>query len=171
MAKHDIEIRRFLAWRKKVRGKTSSIRMCEVIFVGVTMLWSKMGKPPLKTAIYMFIERNEYQEQLISGQLFQEVIDKIIANPNDDGSGYYLSDSKEIMSHKDIKQLKKEMVDIIKDLSTNNTVERYEAVFRTCERYEAWALNKKSQESEDITKQESFETWPTLPLAISSNRT
>ena len=163
MAKHDMEIRRYLAWRKKVKGKPIQIRIYEVIYVGVTMLWSK-------TAIDKFVERNEYQDQLINGRLFQEVIDKIIANPNEDRSGYYLPDSEERMSYEDIKQLKKIKDDAIKELSTNKPVKRYAAVFRMCERYETWALNKKLQESEDITKQGAFEASLTLPLTISSNR-
>ncbi len=51
MTKHDVEIRRYLAWRRKVRGKTIPIRLYELIYVGLTMLWSKMEKPPLKTQI------------------------------------------------------------------------------------------------------------------------
>ena len=103
--------------------------------------------------------------------MFQEVIDKIIANPSEDRSGYYLPDSEERMSYEDIKQLKKIKDDAIKELSTNKLVKRYEVVFRMCERYEAWALNKKLQESADITKQAAFETCPTLPLTIGSHRT
>ena len=74
MAKHDIEIRRYLVWRRKVRGKPTPIRLYELIYVGLTMLWSKMGKPSLKTAIYKFVERKEYEEELMSGQLFQKLI-------------------------------------------------------------------------------------------------
>ena len=79
-------------------------------------------------------------------------------------------DSEERMSYEDIKQLKKIKDDAIKELSTNKPVKRYEVVFRMCERYETWALNKKLQESEDITKQVAFEASLTLPLTISSNR-
>ena len=170
MAKHDMEIRRYLAWRKKVKGKPIQVRIYEVIYVGLTMLWSKMGKSSLRTTLDKFVERNEYQDQLISGRLFQEVIDKIIANPSEDRSGYYLPDSGERISYEDIKQLKKIKDDAIKELSTNKLVKRYEVVFRMCERYEAWALNKKLQESVDITKQAAFETCPTLPLTIHPNR-
>ena len=90
MAKHDVEIRRYLAWRKTVRGKTIPVRLYEIIYVGLVMLWSKMGKPPLKSAIYNFIDRKKYSEQLMSGQLFQKLIDEIKENPNEDGSGYFL---------------------------------------------------------------------------------
>jgi len=170
MAKHDMEIRRYLAWRKKVKGKPIQVRIYEVIYVGVTMLWSKMGKTPLRTALDKFVERNEYRNQLMSGRLFQEVIDKIISNPNEDRSGYYLPDSGEIINYADIKQLQKIKDETIKELSTNKLVKRYEVVFRMCEHYEAWALNKKLQESRDITKQAAFETCPTLPLTIHPNR-
>jgi len=116
VAKHDIEIRRYLAWRRKVRGKPISIRLYELIYVGLTMLWSKMGKPPLKTAIYKFVERNEYEEAFMSGQLFQKLIKEIKENPSEDKTGYYLSDSREQLTHEDIKQIEKEKDSIVKEL-------------------------------------------------------
>ena len=166
MAKHDIEIRRYLAWRRKVRGKPIPIRLYELIYVGLTMLWSKMGKPPLKTAIYQFIERKEYEEELMSGQLFRKLIKEIKENSSDDKTGYYLSDSREQLTYEDIKQIEKEKDSIIKELSTNNLVERYETISRLCKLYQSWALEKKSQQAEDITRQESFETYPYLPLKL-----
>ena len=166
MAKHDVEIRRYLAWRRKVRGKPISVRLYEIIYVGLVMLWSKMNKPPLKTAICNFIERNEYQEQLLNGLLFEKLIKEIKENPCEDRTGYYLSDSREQLTHEDIKQLIKEMYSIIKELQTNKLVERYQAVFRFCELYQTWALEKKSQQAEDITRQESFEIFQNLPLKI-----
>ena len=166
MAKHDIEIRRYLACRRKVRGKPISIRLYELIYVGLTMLWSKMGKPPLKTAIYKFVERNEYEEAFMSGQLFQKLIKEIKENPSEDKTGYYLSDSREQLTHEDIKQIEKEKDSIVKELSTNSLVERYETVSRLCKLYQSWALDKKSQQAEDITRQESFEIYPYLPLKL-----
>ena len=166
MAKHDIEIRRYLAWRKKVREKPIPIRLYELIYVGLTMLWSKMGKPPLKTAIYQFIERKEYEEELMSGQLFRKLIKEIKEDSSDDKTGYYLSDSREQLTYEDIKQIEKEKDSIIKELSTNNLVERYETISRLCKLYQSWALEKKSQQAEDITRQESFETYPYLPLKL-----
>ena len=166
MAKHDVEIRRYLAWRKTVRGKTIPVRLYEIIYVGLVMLWSKMGKPPLKNAIYNFIDRKKYSEQLMSGQLFQKLIDEIKENPNEDGSGYYLSDSGEQLTHEDVEQLEKEKDATIRELFTNNRVERYQAVFQFCKLYQSWALAKKSQQAEDITKQQSFEIYPELPLEI-----
>ena len=166
MSKHDVEIRRYLVWRKKVRGKPISIRFYEIIYVGLTMLWSKMKKPPLKTAIYKFIERKEYEEELVSGQLFRKLIKEIKENPSEDETGYYLSDSREELTHEDIKQIEKEKDSITKELSTNNMVERYKKVFKLCKLYQSWALKKKSQQSEDITRQESFEIHPYLPLNL-----
>ena len=166
MAKHDVEIRRYLAWRRKVRGKPISIRLYEIIYVGLTMLWSKMGKPPLKIVIYQFIERKEYDEELMSGQLFRKLIKEIKENPSEDKTGYYLSDSREQITHEDIKQIEKEKDSVIKKLYTNNLVERYNTVFRLCKLYQSWALKKKLQQAEDITRQESFEIYPYLPLNL-----
>ena len=166
MAKHDIEIRRYLAWRRKVRGKPIPIRLYELIYVGLTMLWSKIGKPSLKTAVYKFVERKEYEEELMSGQLFQKLIEEIKENPSEDKTGYYLSDSREQLTHEDIKQIEKEKDSIIKILSTNNLVERYKTVSRLCKLYQSWALKKKSHQAEDITRQESFEIYPYLPLNL-----
>ena len=166
MVKHDIEIRRYLAWRKTVRGKTIPIRLYEIIYVGLVMLWSKMGKPPLRSAIYQFIERKKYEEELMNGQLFQKLIKKIKENPSEDGSGYYLSDSREQLTHEDLQRLEEEKNSIVKKLITNNRVKRYYTVFKFCELYQSWALTKKSEQAEDITKQENFEIHPELPLKI-----
>ena len=130
------------------------------------MLWSKMGKPSLKTAVYKFVERKEYEEELMSGQLFQKLIEEIKENPSEDKTGYYLSDSREQLTHEDIKQIEKEKNSVIKKLSRNNLVERYETVSRLCKFYQSWALEKKSQQAEDITRQESFEIYPYLPLNL-----
>ena len=166
MTKHDIEIRRYLAWRRKVRGKPIPIRLYELIYVGLTMLWSKMGRPPLRSAIYQFIERKEYEEELMTGHLFQKLIGEISENPCEDKTGYYLSDSKEQLTNKDMVQLEKDKDSIVKELTTNNIVERYYTVFMFCEVYQSWALKKKAQQEEDITKQENFEIFPELPLKI-----
>ena len=134
--------------------------------MGLVMLWSKMDKPPLKTAIFNFIDRKKYSEHLMSGQLFQKLIDEIKENPNEDGSGYFLPYTGEQITHKNMKQLEKEKDATIKELFTNNRVERYQAVFRFCEFYQSWALAKKSKQAEDITKQQTFETHTDLPLKI-----
>ena len=167
MTKHDMEIRRYLTWRKKVRGKPIPIRLYEVIYVCLTMLWSNMNKPPLKSALYKFVKRKEYEDELTSCQLFKKIIDEIKSNPSDDGSGYFLPDSGEQITHENIKQLERERNSALKELSTNKIDKRYQIVFKMCKEYEAWALMKKSQQAEDITKQESFENYPSLPLKIS----
>ena len=166
MAKHDVEIRRYLAWRKKVRGKTIPVRLYEIIYVGLVMLWSKMGKPSLHRVLHEYIDRTNYEKELMSGDLFQKLIDEIKANPNEDGSGYYLSDSGEQLTHKDVEQLEKEKNATIQELFTNNRVGRYQVVFRFCELYQSWALTKKLQQAGDVTKQENFEAHSELPLKI-----
>jgi predicted DNA binding protein len=125
-----------------------------------------MEKPPLKNAIYQFIERKEYEEELMSGRLFRKLIEEIKENPSEDETGYYLSDSREELTHKDIEQIEKQKDSVIKELSTNNLIERYKTVYRLCKLYQSWALKKKSQQAEDITKQESFEIYPYLPLNL-----
>ena len=87
MVKHDVEIRRYLAWRKSVRGKTIPIRLYEIIYVGLVMLWSKMGKPPLNKAIHEYIDRANYKKELMSGDLFQKLINEIKETPAEDKTG------------------------------------------------------------------------------------
>ena len=166
MAKHDIEIRRYLAWRKTVRGKNIPIRLYEIIYVGLIMLWSKMGKPPLSRAIHEYINRTNYKKELMSGDLFQKLINEIKETSCDDKTGYYLANSREILSQKELEQINKEKESIVQELVTNNKVERYRAVLKFCELYQSWALAKKSEQAEDITKQENFENHPELPLKI-----
>ena len=83
-----------------------------------------------------------------------------------DKTGYYLENSRETLSQKELEQLNKEKESIVKELATSNKVERYRAVFKFCERYQSWALAKKSEQAENITKQENFEIYPELPLKI-----
>ena len=166
MIKHDVEIRRYLAWRKKVKGKTIPVRLYEIIYVGLVMLWSKMGKPPISRAIHEYIDRTNYKKELMSGDLFQKLITEIKETPCEDKTGYYLANSRETLSQKDLEQFNIEKELIVKELAINNRVERYRAVFKFCELYQSWALAKKSQQAEDITKQENFEFHPELPLKI-----
>ena len=130
------------------------------------MLWSKMGKPPLSRAIHEYVYRKEYKEELMTGHLFQKQISEIKETPCEDKTGYYLENSSEILSQKELEQLNKEKESIVKELTTNNMVKRYHTVLKLCELYQSWALEKKSEQSEDITKQESFEIYPELPLKI-----
>jgi len=166
VVKHDVEIRRYLAWRKTVRGKTIPIRLYEIIYVGLVMLWSKMDKPTLNRAIHEYIDRTNYKKELMSGDLFQKLITEIKETSCEDKTGYYLANSRETLSQKELEQLNKEKESIVQELATNNKVERYRAVFKFCEFYQSWALSKKSEQAEDITKQENFEIHPELPLKI-----
>ena len=134
--------------------------------MGLAMLWSKMGKPPLKRVIHEYVVRKQYKKELMSGDLFQKLINEIKETPTEDKTGYYLANSREIMSYKNLEQLKKEIDTVVKELTTNNKVERYRAVFKFCEFYQSWALSKKSEQAEDITQQQSFETHPELPIKI-----
>ena len=161
-----MEIRRYLAWRKKVRGKTIPVRLYEIIYVGLVMLWSKMGKPPLNRAIHEYIVRKQYKEELMSGSLFNKLVTEIKETPCEDKTGYYLANSSETLSQKDLDRLDKEKESIIQELKTNNKIERYQMVFKFCELYQSWAITKKSEQAEDITKQENFEIYPELPLKI-----
>jgi hypothetical protein len=164
--KHDVEIRRYLAWRKTVRGKKIAIRLYEIIYVELLMLWSKMGKPPLNRVIHEYIDRTNYKKELMSGNLFQKLINEIKETSCDDKTGYYLANSRETLSQKELEQINKEKESIVQELTTNNKIERYRAVFKFCDLYQSWALAKKSEQTEDITKQENFEIHPELPLKI-----
>jgi len=166
LAKHDIEIRRYLSWRKKVRGKPIPVRLYELMYVGLVMLWSKMGKPSLHKVLHEYIDRAIYEKELMSGDLFQKLINEIKETPCKDKTGYYLANSGETLSQKELEQFHKEKESIVQELKTNNRVERYRAVFKFCELYQSWALTKKLQQAGDVTKQENFEIYPELPLKI-----
>ena len=166
MAKHGLEIIRFLKWRKKVKGKTTLIRLYEIIYVGLLMLWSKRNKPPLKNTIHEFISRKEYEEDLSSGKLFDKLIREIKESPCDDKSGYYLKDSTEILDHNNIKEIFSYKKILLKELNTNSPVDRYTVIYEYAKKYYLWSLNKMEMESEDITKQQNFETSENPPLEI-----
>jgi|TARA_Y100000310_G_C20614164_1_gene779694 hypothetical protein len=155
-----------LAWRKKAKGKTISIRLYEIIYVGLLMLWSKMGKPPLDRAIYEYVRRDEYKEDLMSRKLFNKLIREIKETPCRDKTGYYLENSAEILTHQDLQKMNIEINSIVKRLTTNKIVERYSDIFEYCKQYYSWALNKKLQQSEDITEQQNFETSEEPPLKL-----
>jgi hypothetical protein len=125
-----------------------------------------MGKPSLDRVIHEYIDRTNYEKELMSGELFQKLINEIKETPTDDKTGYYLANSTEILNQKELEQLNKEKELIVQDLATNNRVERYRTIFKFCELYQSWAITKKSEQAEDITKQENFEIYPELPLKI-----
>jgi len=130
------------------------------------MLWSKMGKPPLDRAIYEYVRRDEYKEDLMSRKLFNKLIREIKETPCRDKTGYYLENSAEILTHQDLQKMNIEINSIVKRLTTNKIVERYSDIFEYCKQYYSWALNKKFKQSEDITKQQNFETSEEPPLKL-----
>ena len=130
------------------------------------MLWSKRGKPPLNRVIYEYVSREEYKEDLISGKLFNKLILEIKETPCKDKTGYYLENSSEILTHEELKKMNIEINSILKELATNKIVERYSVIYEYCKQYYSWALNKKFKQSEDITKQQNFETSEEPPLKL-----
>ena len=71
------------------------------------------------------INRKEFNEDFIKGQKIQQFIDEIKDNPCDDGSGYYISSSNEVLAKKDIKNLYKIKHAMKDELDTKNMIDRY----------------------------------------------
>jgi len=164
--RNDITIRRYIDWSKIVRNKPIHIRLYELIYFELLFKWLEMNKPPLHRLIYEIINSNTYEENFIKGIIFQKYIDEILETPCDDGSGYYNSDSREILSKINIKELY-DIKFLIKDeLNTVKFINRYNAVLNYCKIYESWCLEKKSKQVEDITKKERFDVTLDLPLKI-----
>ena len=165
--RNNITIRRYIDWSKIVRDKPIHIRLYELIYFELLFKWFEMNKPPLRRLIYEIINSDNYEENFINGKIFQEYIDEVLETPCDDGSGYYNSDSREILSKINIKELY-DIKFLIKDeLNTVKMIERYNAVLNYCKIYESWCLEKKSKQVEDITKKERFDVTLDLPLKIS----
>ena len=165
--RNDITIRRYINWSKIVRDKPIHIRLYELIYFEVLFKWLEMNKPPLHSLIYEIINSDTYEENFIKGKIFQKYIDEILETPCDDGSGYYNSDSREILSKINIKELY-DIKFLIKDeLNTVKFINRYNAVLNYCKIYESWCLEKKSKQVEDVTKKERFDVTLDLPLRIS----
>ena len=165
--RNDITIRRYIDWSKIVRDKPIHIRLYELVYFELLFKWLEMNKPPLRRLIYEIINSDNYEENFINGKIFQEYIDEVLETPCDDGSGYYNSDSREILSKINIKELY-DIKFLIKDeLNTVKMIERYNAVLNYCKIYESWCLEKKSKQVEDITKKERFDVTLDLPLKIS----
>ena len=165
--RNDITIRRYINWSKIVRDKPIHIRLYELIYFELLFKWLEMNKPPLHRLIYEIINSDTYEENFIKGIIFQKYIDEILETPCDDGSGYYNSDSREILSKINIKELY-DIKFLIKDeLNTVKFINRYSAVLNYCKIYESWCLEKKSKQVEDITKKERFDVTLGLPLRIS----
>ena len=165
--RNNITIRRYIDWSKIVRDKPIHIRLYELIYFELLFKWFEMNKPPLRRLIYEIINSDNYEENFINGKIFQEYIDEVLETPCDDGSGYYNSDSREILSKINIKELY-DIKFLIKDeLNTVKMIDRYNAVLDYCKIYESWCLEKKSKQVEDITKKERFDVTLDLPLKIS----
>ena len=99
----NIDIRRYISWKKIVKGKPIHIRLYELVYYELLITWLEMGKPPIRSTIYEMINRKEFNEDFIKGQKIQQFIDEIKDNPCDDGSGYYISSSNEVLAKKYIK--------------------------------------------------------------------
>ena len=165
--RNNITIRRYIDWSKIVRDKPIHIRLYELIYFELLFNWLEMNKPPLHRLIYEIINSDTYEENFIKGKIFQKYIDEILETPCDDGSGYYNSDSREILSKINIKELY-DIKFLIKDeLNTVKFINRYNAVLNYCKIYESWCLEKKSKQVEDVTKKERFDVTLDLPLKIS----
>ncbi len=165
--RNNITIRRYINWSKIVRDKPIHIRLYELIYFELLFKWFEMNKPPLHRLIYEIINSDTYEENFIRGKVFQKYIDEILETPCDDGSGYYNSDSREILSKINIKELY-DIKFLIKDeLNIVKMIDKYNAVLNYCKIYESWCLEKKSKQVEDITKKERFDVTLDLPLKIS----
>ena len=165
-ATKDIDIRRYITWKKIVKGKPIYIRLYELVYYELLIIWLEMGRPPIRSAIYEMINRKEFDESFIKGKKIQQYIDEVIDNQCEDGSGYYISSSNEILTKKDIKNLYKIKHTIKNELSKKNKVHRYHSIFVFCKIYESWALLKKDKQIRDVTKKERFDVTPDLPLKI-----
>ena len=166
----EIEIRRFIKWSKIVRGKPIQIRLYELIYLELLELWLQLNKPPLRRLIYETINSDDYDDKFIKGKVFQQYIDEVLETPCEDKSGYYITDSREILSEVNIKELYDIKFLIKSELNTVIMIDRYNAVYTFCRLYEEWCLKKKSEQVEDVTKKERFDVTKDLPIKISTQR-
>ena len=166
----DIEIRRFIEWSKIVRGKPIQIRFYELIYFELLNLWIELKQPPLRKLIYETINSNSYDEKFIKGKIFQEYINEILETPCEDKSGYYNSDSREVLSKINMKELYDVKFLIKSELNTVIMIDRYNAIYTFCRLYEEWCLKKKSEQIDDVTKKERFDVTKDLPIKISTQR-
>ena len=125
----NIDIRRYISWKKIVKGKPIHVRLYELVYYELLITWLEMDKPPIRSAINEMINRKEFNEDFIKGQKVQRFIDEIINNPCDDGSGYYISSSNEVLTKKDIKNLNKIKQAMKDKLNTKNMNDIYGSIF------------------------------------------
>jgi hypothetical protein len=166
----DIEIRRFMKWSKIVRGKPIQIRLYELIYFELLQLWIASNKPPLRKLIYETINSDSYNEKFVKGDIFQEYINEMLETPCEDKSGYYNTDSREILTKVNIKELYDVKFLIKSELNTVIMIDRYNAIYTFCRLYEEWCLKKKSEQVDDITKKERFDVTKDLPIKISEQK-
>ena len=163
----NIDLRRYLNWSRIVKGKPIQIRLYELIYYELLIMWFEMNKPPLRRLIYETINSQDFEENFIRGKIFQKYIDEILETPCEDGSGYYNPDSREILTEINIKELYDVKFLIKDELDNVKMIDRYNGIFTFCKIYEKWCLKKKSKQVEDITKKERFDVTSDLPLKIS----
>jgi len=164
----DIDIRRYITWKKIVKEKPIYIRLYELVYYELLIIWLEMGRPTIHSAIYEMINRKEFDEDFIKGKKIQQYIDEVVDNLCEDGSGYYIPSSNEVLTKKDIKNLYKVKHTMKDGLNTKDMIDRYRSTFVFCRIYETWALLKKDKQIRDITKKERFDVTPDLPLKITT---
>ena len=165
--KKNVDFRRYINWSRLVKGKPIHIRLYELIYFELLLKWIEMKKPTLRSLIYEIINSQDYEENFCKGKIFQKYIDEALETPCDDGSGYYNSDSREILTEINIKELYDVKFLIKDELNTSVMIDRYKAIYTFCKIYEAWCLKKKAKQIEDRTKKERFDVTADLPLKIS----
>ena len=110
--KRDINIRRFFSWSNIVKGKPIYTRLYELIYFELLKLWIEMGAPPLRAAIYGLINKKDFDDNFIKGKIFQNYINEIKENQCEDNSGFFIYNSEEVLSNKNIIKLKYHSLDI-----------------------------------------------------------
>ena len=73
----DIDVRRYIAWKKIVKGKPIYIRLYELIYYELLITWLEMGRPTIHSAIYEMINRKEFDEDFIKGKKFNNILMKL----------------------------------------------------------------------------------------------
>ena len=164
--KRDINIRRFFSWSNIVKGKPIYIRLYELIYFELLKLWIEMGAPPLRAAIYELINKKDFDDNFIKGKIFQNYINEIKENQCEDNSGFFIYNSEEVLSNKNIIELHDVKKLIMDELNTSDIVDRYNSIFVFFSLYESWSLKKKEKQIKDVTKKERFDVTPDLPLKI-----
>ena len=165
--KKNVDLRRFFNWSKIVKEKPIHIRLYELIYFELLLMWIEMKKPTLRSLIYEIINSQDYEENFCKGKIFQKYIDEALETPCEDGSGYYNPDSREILTEMNIKELYDVKFLIKEELNTVIMIDRYKAIYTFCKIYETWCLKKRAEQIKDITKKERFDVTVDLPLKIS----